>query len=296
MTLRHMKIFTVVCAENSITRAAEKLHMAQPAVSVAIKELEDYYGLNLFDRISKRLYLTDMGRNFLDYAIHITSLFDEMEHNIHQWTHSEKLKIGASIGVGTYLMPQFVREFCDLHPQSTVDIFIGSSDHVEKKILQNELDFAVIEGIVHSKNIICDTCMKDRLAVVCSPSDPLCTEASLTIEQLLSRPLLLREAGSGTRELFDYALASMEYASCAAWESTNAEALIRAAIKGLGVAVLPFMLVTDELKKGTLVELQVEKLYLDRTIHIIYHKNKHLTNLAKEFLVMCKNPINLLIS
>lgn len=295
MTLRHMRIFTVVCAENSITRAAENLHMSQPAVSVAIKELEDYYGLNLFDRISKRLYLTDIGRNFLDYAIHITSLFDDMENNIHQWTHSGKLKIGASIGVGTYLMPQFVGEFCKIHTQSSIDVFIGSSDLIEKKILQNELDFAVIEGIVHSKNIICDTCMKDRLAVVCSPADPLCDKDSVTIEQLLSQPLLLREAGSGTRELFDYALASLGYTSTASWESTNAEALIRAAIKGLGVAVLPYMLVKDELKRGSLVELQVEKLYLDRTIHAIYHKNKHLTNLAKEFLVMCKNPINMLV-
>ena len=96
MTLRHLKIFTAVCAENSITKAAEKLHMAQPAVSVAIKELEDYYGVKLFDRISRRLYLTDIGRNFLDYAIHIVSLFDDMENHIREWKSSEKLPLASA--------------------------------------------------------------------------------------------------------------------------------------------------------------------------------------------------------
>ena len=289
MTLRHLKIFTAVCAENSITKAAEKLHMAQPAVSVAIKELEDYYGVKLFDRISRRLYLTDIGRNFLDYAIHIVSLFDDMENHIREWKSSEKLRIGASIGVGTHLMPQYVSTFYKDHPQSRLDVFIGSSDLIEKKIMQNELDFALIEGSVHSSSILCNTYRKDRLAVICRPDDPFCEKETITIEQLLLRPLLLRETGSGTRELFDHVLASLEYSYTPAWESTSTAALIKAVHQRLGIAVLPYMVVQEELEKGNVVELQVEKLHLDRGIHIIYHKNKHLTNLARDFLEMCQN-------
>lgn len=289
MTLRHMKIFTTVCAENSITRAAEKLHMAQPAVSVAIKELEDYYGVKLFDRISRRLYLTDIGRNFLDYAVHIVSLFDDMENHIRQWTCSEKLRVGASIGVGTHLMPQYVSTFYRDHPQSSVDVFIGSSDLIEKKILQNELDFALIEGSVHSGSILCHTYRKDRLAIICCPGDPFCKEETITIKQLLSRPLLLRETGSGTRELFDHMLAALEYTYTPAWESTSTAALINAVRQGLGIAVLPYMMVEEELEKGNVAELQVEKLHLNRGLHVIYHKNKHLTNLANEFLSMCQD-------
>ncbi len=289
MTLRHMKIFTAVCAENSITKAAEKLHMAQPAVSVAIKELEDYYGVKLFDRISRRLYLTDIGRNFLDYSVHIVSLFDDMENHIRQWKCSEKLRVGASIGVGTHLMPQYVSAFYRDHPQSSVDVFIGSSDIIEKKILKNELDFALIEGSVHSSSILFHTYQKDRLAIICRPDDPLCGEKTITIEQLLSRPLLLRETGSGTRELFDHMLAALEYTYAPAWESTSTPALINAVRQGLGIAVLPYMMVQEELEKGNVIELQVEKLHLDRGLHIIYHKNKRLTNLAREFLSMCRN-------
>ncbi len=289
MTLRHMKIFVAVCAESSMTKAAGKLHIAQPAVSIAIKELEEYYGIKLFDRISRRLYLTDMGRNFLEYATHIVALFDDMEKSIRQWEHSGKLRIGASITVGTHLMPQYVNAFYKTHPQSRIDVFIGSSDMIEKKILQNDLDFAVIEGTVHSDRIFCDTYMKDRLAVICSPNDPLCEKEPVKIEQLLSRPLLVRETGSGTRELFDHVLASLEYTYTPAWESTSTEALINAAGQGLGVAVIPYILAQPKLKAGNIVELQVENLRLERGFHIIYHKNKRLTNPAKEFIEMCQN-------
>lgn len=289
MTLRHMRIFVAVCSANSITRAAEKLHIAQPAVSVAVRELEDYYGVKLFDRMSRRLYLTDMGRNFLEYAAHIVALFDDMERSIRQWEHAGKLRIGASITIGTHLMPRYVNAFYKDHPQSSVDVFIGSSDIIEKKILQNGLDFALIEGTVHSQSILCETFTTDRLAVICSPDDPLCGKETVTIAHLLSRPLLLRETGSGTRELFDHALASLEYGYTPAWESTSTEALINATGEGLGVSVLPYMLVQDALKKGAVVELQIEGLHLNRGLHVIRHKNKLLTGLAKEFIEMCRN-------
>lgn len=291
LTIRHMKIFVAVCGENSITKAAEKLHIAQPAVSTAVKELEEYYHVKLFDRISKRLYLTDTGRHFLEYATHIVSLFNDMENNIRQWERSGKLRIGASITVGTHLMPKYVSTFRKNHPQSDIEVFIGSSDLIERKILQDDLDFALIEGTVHSDNILCDTYMKDRLAVICGPDDPLCGEKTVTIGQLLSRPLLLREKGSGTRELFDHVLASFEYTYTPSWESTSTEALVNAAGEGLGVSILPWMLVRDNIKKGAVVELNVENLRFDRGFHIIYHKNKFLTNTAKEFIEMCRNFI-----
>ncbi len=289
MTLRHMRIFVAVCSENSITKAAGKLHIAQPAVSIAVKELEEYYDVKLFDRISKRLYLTDAGKKMLEYATHILSLFDDMENTVRQWERSGKLQIGASITIGTHLMPQYVSTFLKSHPQASIEVFIGSSDIIEKKILQNDLDFAFIEGTIHSDNIICDAYMKDRLAVICSPSDPLCKKKTVTIEQLLSRQLLLREEGSGTRELFDHVLKSFEYTYTPAWESTSTEALVNAVSKGLGVSVLPYMLVRDELENETVVELHVAQLNFDRKFYVIYHKNKLLANLAKEFIAMCRN-------
>ena len=289
MTLRHMTIFVAVCEDNSITKAAEKLHMAQPAVSLAVKELEEYYDVKLFDRLSKRLFLTDAGKKLLEYAAHIVSLFSDIGNNIRQWERSGKLRIGASITIGTHLMPKYVSAFYKGHPESNIEVFISSSDLIEKKILKSELDFALIEGIVHSDSIIGHTFMKDRLAAICAPSCALCKEDTITMEQLLSQPLMLRESGSGTRELFDHIMASFEYTYTPAWESTSTRALINAVSSGLGVSVLPYMLVQDELEKGSIVELKVANLHFDRGFHIIHHKDKLLTNMAKEFIEMCRD-------
>ena len=293
MTLRHMRIFVAVCEAKSTTKAAEKLYMAQPAVSLAIKELEEYYGVKLFDRISKRLYLTDAGKYFFDCASHIVSLCDDIESNINSRRRSGKLKIGASITVGTKLIPGYVAMFKKRQPQIETEVFIGNSDLNEKKILQNELDFAIIEGLAHSENIVSRTYMKDKLVAICSPSDPLCRKDAVTIDELLTRPLLLREVGSGTRELFDHVMASFEYAYTPLWESTSNEAIINAVAKGLGVSVLSEMIVRDYLKQGFIAELKLEQLRFDRGFNIIYHKNKSLSGAAEEFIEMCVSCKNI---
>ncbi len=289
MTLRHMRIFIAVCKENGITKAAEALHIAQPAVSVAVKELEDYYSVKLFDRLSRRLYLTDMGRLFLERAIHIISLFDDMEKDLHLWEGTSRLRIGASITIGTDLMPRYISTFRNEHPQAHIEVTIGNSALIEKKILENGLDLALIEGVVHSQNIMSETYRKDRLAVICSPLNPLCQKDSISMNEFLDQPLLLRETGSGTRELFDNTLASFERTYTPSWESTSNEALIHAATAGLGVAVMSYMIARPHLDRGAVAELNVSNLHFERGFHIIYHKNKFLTGLAKAFMDLCRN-------
>ena len=289
MTLRHMRIFVAVCREKSITKAAGVLHIAQPAVSVAVKELENYYGVKLFDRLSRRLYLTDMGELFLEHAIHIVSLFDGMEKNMHLWEGSARLRVGASITIGTNLMPRYISMFRKEHPHSRVEVTVGNSALMEEKILENELDLALIEGVVHSQNIISEAYAKDRLAVICCPLSPLYQKSSISMDEFLAQPLLLREKGSGTRELFDNTLASLEHAYTPSWESTSNEALVHATTAGLGIAVMSYMVVQHHLHQGTVVELNVNNLRFERNFHIIYHRNKFLTSLAKAFMDLCRN-------
>lgn len=288
MTRRHLKVFVAVCELNSISKAAEKLHIAQPAVSCAIKELEGYYGTKLFDRISKRLYLTEAGKKFLGYATHIVSMFDEMESNMRDLDKPGKLHIGSSITIGTSFMPVYVRNFKELYPQTEVCVTIDSSDIIEKKILQNELDFALIEGIVHLESIICEAYMDDELVIICSPVHPFSKSETVTVEQLILEPFLLREKGSGTRELFDNVLASLGHSVIPTWESTSILALINAVINGHGISVLPYMLVKDMLDEGKISTIQIEGLKFNRKFNIIYHKNKFLTASAKAFIDMCK--------
>ena len=121
MTLRHMLIFRTVCETDcNATRAAEALaealHMTQPAVSLAIKELECYYGVRLFDRIGRRLQITDAGRQFLQYAIHISDLFADMETGLRNWGTRGMLRVGASITIGSQFLPNYVKAFSELCP------------------------------------------------------------------------------------------------------------------------------------------------------------------------------------
>lgn len=136
MTLRHMKIFVSVYQNNGITRASEELHLAQPSVSLAIRELEDYYGIRLFDRISRRLYVTEQGKMFYDYALHIVSLFDEMELGIRNWEHMGTLRIGSSITIGNFLLPGLIKKFTTAHPNMNVKASVHNSSYIEESILK----------------------------------------------------------------------------------------------------------------------------------------------------------------
>ena len=116
MTLRHMKIFVAVYQQKSITLASNSLHLAQPSVSLAIKELEEYYHIRLFDRLSRRIYPTENGHRFYEYALHIVSLFSEMENKIPAWDANAPLHIGSSSTLGTCLLPSLVKTYQEQHP------------------------------------------------------------------------------------------------------------------------------------------------------------------------------------
>ncbi|WP_432628049.1 LysR family transcriptional regulator [Brotaphodocola sp.] len=167
MTIRHMRIFLAVTENgNNLTRAASQLYMAQPAVTVAIQELEQYYGMNLFDRLGKRLYLTEAGKQFREYVVRILGLFDDMEEGMKSWGSRGVLRVGSSITIGSQFMPGYVEEYAKTHPNVDTQVLIGPSDRIEKKILNNELDIALVESPVHEKNLVAEQYMEDYLVII----------------------------------------------------------------------------------------------------------------------------------
>ncbi len=282
MTLRHMKIFVAVCRCKSATAAAEKLGIAQPAVSLAIRELEQYYGVNLFDRISHRLFLTEEGKELLQYAEKIISLFDEAESEIHNRDSFGTVRIGSSITVGTCLLPDYVQRFRLQYPNIKVQVTVDNSAAIEQKVLENQLDFALIEGNIHSTRIICHRFRKDELVLVCGAND-FSYPDELSLEQLAGLPFLLREHGSGTRELFDSALLTHGITVTPEWESISTEALVSAVSRGLGVSVLPLRLVERDLSEGKLRRIRIRGLTLGRNFSLIHHKDKNLSRPVLDF-------------
>lgn len=289
MTLRHIRIFLAVCSHDyNITHAAESLYMTQPAVSLAIRELEDYYRVRLFERISRKLYITEAGKQLEEYASHLVSMFDDMERELRDWDSAGVLRVGASITIGSQFMPEYVRTYQSVCPAVEVKVQIGPTGFLERELLANRLDFALVEGVVHSPHLVCEEYMEDSLVAICAPGKPFQQGETVEIERFRKQRLLLRESGSGTREEFDSAARLAGFSVEPSWESTSTSALVNAAIHGLGIAVLPGRMVSDQLGNGQVVSFEIRGMDLRRRFMIVYHKNKFLSSSARTFIELCR--------
>ena len=282
MTIRHMKIFCSICENDyNTTKAADKLHMTQPAISLALKELEQYYGISLFDRIGKKLYITEAGKHFLQYAVHISSLFDEMETGLRNWDSHGIIRVGASITIGSQFLPNYVKIFSHLSPNTEVRVIIEPSELLEKRILSNELDFALIEGNIHEQSIISEPYMEDYLSVICSANEKWNQGQHISIEEFKKQNFLLREPGSGTREFFEHVIEKAGFSVKPMWGAMSTTALVNAVINGFGISVLPHRMIISPLEQKRVKTISVDGLDFKRNFHIIHHKNKLFSLSAK---------------
>lgn len=290
MTIRHLKIFLAVCDGGcNTTRAAEALTMAQPAVSLALKELEQYYGVVLFDRVGRHLQITAAGKRLWEYASHITSLFDDMEKGMRDWDTFGLLRVGASITIGSQFLPNYVKAFYARHPGTEIRAVIEPSDRLEAQILGSDLDLALMEGVSHSPSLESEEYMEDHLVVICPARGRFVQGQTLTQEEFRSQKLLLREPGSGTRETFQRVMEEAGLSVEPIWEAMSTTALVNAVINGLGITVLPHRMVLGPLSKGLVISVRVEGLEFRRKYYIVRHRAKYLTASARAFLNLCRS-------
>ncbi|HHW22798.1 MAG TPA: LysR family transcriptional regulator [Clostridiaceae bacterium] len=264
------------------------MHIAQPSISLAISELEDYYGIKLFDRIAKRLHITEIGKSFLQYATHIVGLFEDMEKEIKNFDVTGLIRIGASITIGNNLLPRYITELKQIHPQMDVKVIIDNSEKIQQYILSNQIDIGLIEGIVHSSYIIEHKFRDDELVMICGNDHPFAKQKNIEISKLQSESFILREAGSAGREIFDSTMTSYGIKILPAWESTSTQAIIRAVQANLGISVLPYLMVKDSLERKEISQFQLIGIRFKRNFSVIYHQNKFLTQSAKDFISLCK--------
>ena len=291
MTLRHLRIFVEVCRTGSITKAAESLHLSQPAVSLAIRQLEDCYGILLFDRISKKLYLTESGNKMLSYASHIIESFDDMETQLKNWDSAGTLRIGSSISTGTQMLPQLVRRFNLRFPQIRTQVLIDNSRIIEDKVLTNQLDLALVESLSYSPDIVCVPFYTDRLIVITAPKHPLTQNPVCTVKALADYPVLLREPGSGTRNSVDAILQTVGRKAAPLVESISTASLVSCAASGQGIAILPRSQVRQALAEGRLRELEIDGPAFSQQYFLVYHRNKYLTDGMKRVIEVIREEM-----
>ena len=224
MTLRHLRIFVEVCRFKSMTKAAEYLQLSQPAVSRAIKELEDHYGVCLFERINRRLTLTDCGNRLFSQAIHLLDGYDQLEECLANNGQFGTLRVGASITLGNFLLPDVVTSFHDIQPNVRVQVTIANSGVLQKHLLDSRLDLAMIEGGLETSELVSVCFGSDCLVLIVPPNSELATRTSIPLEDLAQYPLLLRERGSVGRTLIESVFCKHELPLSPAWESASTQA------------------------------------------------------------------------
>jgi len=287
MTLRHMRIFVSVFQKNSITKAAQELHLAQPSVSLAVRELEDYYGIRLFDRIGRHIAPTECGKEFYRYAVHIVSLFNEMEKKMRNWDTFGTLRIGASITIGTHILPVLIHRYQDQFPDLMIEAKVSKSASVEDEIIHNGIDLGLIETQPSHPDLRAVPFMTDSMCAITAPDHPLASVKSISLAELSRFPFLMREKGSAGRKLLDAAFSLQQMTVSPRWESTSTQALVKAVAEGLGVSVLPYLIVKKDIEEGTVRQIPLNQ-PIRRNLNVIYHKSKFLTDNMKSFIELCK--------
>ena len=286
MNERKLKIFFEVAKSLNMTEVAKNLYISQPAVSMVISELEGELGVKLFERIGKKLYLTYEGEIFLGYVRRILNIYDECRTKIGHITNLKcgKLKIGASTTIGIYLLPEIIGSFGNIYKDVEISIAIENTKIIENMLLENKIDIAFVEGPIYSDEIVVKDFCDDELVVIVSSNHRLANFNEVDKDDLKNEKFILREVGSGTREVFEKAFYKNNIEYKTAFELGNTEAIKKAVISNLGISCMSKRCIKDEINLGLISMLKIKDVDLNRKFYFIYHKDKYFSNLLNVFV------------
>lgn len=293
MNERQLRIFYEVANKLSMTDAANCLFVTQPAISQTIKELENEHGIKFFDRIGKKLYLTNGGEIFFKYVRRILNLYEECNKIIKDSKDLKtgQLKIGASTTIGIYILTDIIGKYTKLNKDIDISIIIENTKNIVNLILENKIDFAFIEGPVHSDEIVVDNFCDDELVIITPPEHPWVASKNINIKDMENEKFIMREHGSGTREVFENLLNAHNIKLNISLEIGNTEAIKKAVEVGLGVSCISKRTVKREVESGRLAIINLNGIIISRKLSLIYHKDKYISNLYNNFIGFCRQEV-----
>jgi DNA-binding transcriptional LysR family regulator len=286
MNLRHLLVFHGVAKAGSVNAAARLLHTSQPAVSRELRTLEERLGVQLFDRLPRGMRLTEAGQVLLDYAERIFGLDDAAERAIRDLADLEggQLAIGASNTVGTYLLPAFVASFHTRYPKVSLTLEVDNTQEIVKGVLESRFVLGFVEGRIRDEAIEAREFRRDRILAVAAPQHSLAKACALSVRSLAESPSIMREPGSGTREIVERAFARHRLALHCGLQINSSEALKRAAMEGGGIGWISELCVVEELRSGRLIALKTPRLALERPLYLLNLRGRRLNRSALAFL------------
>lgn len=293
LTLRQVEIFCAVAQSGSTVAAARAVSLSQSATSAALQQLERALGSQLFERVGRQLVLNDAGRALLPQALGLLEQARAIEQAfvVQGCGLPVRLRLAASTTIGSYVLPPVLAAFARSHPQVAVDLQIANTAEVAEAVLALEVDLALIEGASHWPGLEVQPWLRDELVIVSAPYDPLAKQAAgqpLASDALRSARWLLREAGSGTREMVEHALLPHLHQLHAAATLGSSEAIARCVAQGLGISCLPRVLVQPLVDAGELVVLPTVLPQMQRYFSLVQRAGKRRSPALQAFVDACR--------
>jgi LysR family transcriptional regulator, low CO2-responsive transcriptional regulator len=292
MNLHHLAIFHVVAETGSISACAERMHISQPAISRQLKEFESRLGVVLFERMPRGVRLTEAGELLRDYATRLFDIARSAQAAVKELAEAKQghLAIGASNTIGTYILPRLIAVFRVRHPDVQISMFVGNTEQVSQGVADMRFALGFIEGPLHVGDLKVERFREDEIVPVVSANHPLARKKRVSASDLSGLPLLMREPGSGTREIIETTLTQQGIRPGRMVEFGNAEAIKQAAIHGGGIAFLPRISMPTELAAGELVTLPIRDLTIRRSLSVIRRGTGYVAPLALAFLSLLSVP------
>lgn len=272
MTIRHLKIFITVAETGLMSAAANRLYLTQPTVSQAIRDLENHYQVQLFERLHKKLYITQAGQQLLDLARMAVGTFDHLELSMQRLKEQITLRIGSSLTVGTCLMSKVIADLHADDPKLDLSSFVSNTAEIEQKLLRRELDVAVVEGIIESSALTAHPIVEDSLVLVCGKNHDFYQKDVVCASELEGRKFAIREKGSGTRKLFEQYLSAHQIHIRTVWEANCPRTILNAVIYNNALAVMSQRLVRHECLHQAVKIFRYETEEWDRYFKLVYRK------------------------
>jgi DNA-binding transcriptional LysR family regulator len=296
MDIWQLYVFCNVIEFKSFSKAGEAVRLSQPTVSSHIKDLENYFGIQLIDRLSKKAVPTKAGELLFQYAKQIIALKDETESAMaeYQGIIKGRLEIGGSTIPGVYLLPQIVGKFKYRYPQVDISLTIDDTDKIVQATINGDLELGIVGASYDDGSVLQNELIDDEMCLVVPANHKFCRKTKIKISELTREPFILREKGSGTLRSIKHSFIKSGYhiedLNVVA-EIGSTEAVIQAVKGGVGISIISKIAVKENLKSGLLAALSIEGVDLKRTLFITRHKQRSVSPLSKAFIEFLKKEM-----
>lgn len=287
-TLRQLEVFLAVARQQHLTRAADTLAMSQSAASSALRELEQQFGVQLFDRVGKRLQLNEFGLLIRPQAEALLAQAEALQRSLTQHDAAGLLKVGATLTIGNYLAVGIMARYMAEPGAGRVALDVANTAEIAAKIANFEADIGLIEGELHHPDILLTPWQEDELVVFCAPDHALAGRPALDDRDLREATWILREPGSGTRQTFDRALHGLLPELHILLELQHTEAIKRAVEAGLGIGCLSRVTLSEAFRRGSLVPLPVPGRDFRRRFYFALHRQKYVSAGIERWISLCR--------